>query len=138
MLLDRIKKDLKQAMLNKDENRKDALRIVLGEIPRLNKKVNEVVTDKEIETIIRKLIKSENEMQAVLQKEERLADGLFYINILKEYVPKLMSETEICKWMVDNVDKGLQKNQAMGFIMKNLKGKADGSLVKKIVDKVWD
>lgn len=137
-MLNRLKQDLKQAMLDRDEDRKDALRIVLGEIPRLNKKADEKVTDQEIETIIRKLIKSQIEIYKMRRGkdwEHFLKDDM-YVNTLNEYIPKLMTEDEVKEWISANInlDDFNPKMKAMGIIMKSLKGKADGNVVKGVIN----
>ena len=42
-----LRSDLKTAIKGKDEDSKDAIRIIIGEFPRLNKKVGEEITDTE-------------------------------------------------------------------------------------------
>lgn len=131
-LEEKVKNDLKQAMLNKDEVKKSTLRMVLGEIPRLNKKINERPTDTEIESIIKKLIKSE---MIVLKASAGDDSKSEYIRILNSYLPKMMSEKEIKKWILDNIDLNdyNPKIKAMSTIMKALNGKADGNVVRKIL-----
>jgi len=132
MLLEKIKSDLKKAMLAKDEPVMSTLRMVIGEVPRLNKKAGEEVTDLEVETIIRKLIKSE---LLVLEHSGVDPDESIYINVLNSYIPKLMSKAQIQTWIMDNIDISQfnPKMKAMGSIMKELKGKADGNLVKEVL-----
>jgi uncharacterized protein len=132
-MLTTIKDDLKKAMINKDETKKNTLRMVLGEIPRLNKKANEVPTDKEIKNIIRKLIKSETQTLEIKGENVNQSE---YIKILSGYLPKVMVESEIKNWIDNNVDftQFNPRIKAMGFIMKELNGKVNGDLVKKILN----
>ena len=58
-LQEQIKQDLTAAMKAKDEKKKSALRVVLGEFSRLDKK--EVVND-DVVKIVKKLIKAEKEV----------------------------------------------------------------------------
>ena len=134
-LEEKIKQDLKQAMLDRNEIKKDTLRIVIGEIPRLNKKIDEKPTNKEIESIIRKLIKSETQ---VLELSKGNIGESLYINILYDYIPKMMSEQEIGEWITENIvlEDYNPKMKAMGDIMKALKGKADGGVVKAMATKI--
>jgi uncharacterized protein YqeY len=133
MILDKIKSDLKQAMIDRDEKRKSTLRMVIGEVPRLNKKANEKATDDEILNIIKKLIKSET---IVLEASGIPIGESEYINILDSYLPKMMSQEEIIEWIGNNInlDEFNPKIKAMGSIMKELKGKADGNTVRKILE----
>lgn len=131
-LLQRIKNDLRTALLNKKVAEINALRMILGELPRLNKKAGQEPTDKEIQDVIRKLIKSET--QVVELQGGKAVDSL-YISTLSRYIPKQMSKAQIETWIMDNIDLSQfnPKMKAMGPIMKKLSGKADGNDVKKIL-----
>jgi len=127
-LQETIKADLKKAMLSKDEARTSTLRIILGEFARMPKKE---LTDQEVQGVIRKLVKSENEMLAA----SGTADAA-YLEVLEGYLPKQPSETEIREWIANNInfDDYANKMQAMKPIMTNFGGAADGNLVRKILD----
>ena len=130
MLLNKLKQDLKQAMLDKDEAKKNAIRLVLGEIPRLNKKATDTITNEEIEKIITKLIKSEN-----LTASYSGQDYFPLLDNLEQYLPQMLTENEIRGWIALHITLSNYnpKIKAMGIIMKELKGKADGNIVKKIL-----
>ena len=132
MIEERIRKDLTGALKGRDSERLGTLKMILGEIPRLNKKANEKATDKEIEGIIKKLIKSE---KLVLGYSGKDVSASTYISILEEYLPKNMTEEEIKQWVLDNIDFNAYNSatQAMGKVMKELAGKVDGNIVKKIL-----
>lgn len=133
MLLDMIKADLKKAMMMRDEDKKNTLRLILGEVPRLNKKANETITDGEIEGIIRKLIKSET---IVLEASNSDKNESIYIQTLEGYLPQMMPFLDIINWVVNNIeiDNYDPKIKAMGVIMKQLKGKADGKMVRQVLE----
>lgn len=132
MLEERIRTDLKEAMLARDMDKCNTLKMVLGEIPRLNKKADKAVTDTEMINIIRKLVKSE---LLVLEYSGVDAGSSTYIRTLEKYLPKMMEEREIKQWVLDNVDLSAYNKceQAMGKVMKALKGKADGNLVRRVL-----
>lgn len=123
-----IKKDLSVAIKEKDENKKDTLRVILGEFGRLDKKE---LTDDEVVKILKKLIKSEKE---VLEQKGETADSAF-IEIIENYLPKMATEAEIIVWIQQNIDLSRFKNkmQAMGLIMKHFGARADGNSVKEIL-----
>lgn len=136
MLLERIKADLKQAMKNKDEEKRDAIRMIMGEIPRLNLKVGQFPTTEQLESIIRKLVKSE---KIVIEASDGNIEESRYISILNEYLPKMMTKNDVCLWLMENKDKVNLDNfnpqiKAMGPIMKHLKGKVDGNVVREILE----
>jgi uncharacterized protein YqeY len=126
-----------QAMWDNDEAKKDTLRMVIGEIPRLNKKAGENPTDQEIENIIRKLIKAETLTLKFRRGDDfqKYVDDSSYIKILDSYLPKMMVAQEVIEWISENVVLAdyEPKMKAMGIIMKSLKGKADGNMVKTIL-----
>lgn len=130
-LQEQIKKDLSSAIKVKDEEKKDTLRVIIGEFGRLNKKE---LSDDEVIKILKKLIKSEKEL---LEKKGDVTDSEF-IRIIDNYLPKMATDEEIITWINQNVDFSKFKNkmQAMGLIMKHFGATADGNTVKKILQKI--
>ncbi len=126
-LQDRIRADLKTAMKEKDETRKSALRVILGEFARSETKD---LTDEEAVRVLRKLQKSEREVLA-RQAEEASA----YLDVIEAYLPRMATEEEIRGWIEANVDFSRFKNrmQAMREIMAHFGQRADGNAVKRIL-----
>jgi hypothetical protein len=127
-LQDTLKTDLKAAMKAKDTARKDAIRVVMGEMARLDKKE---FSDEEIVRILKKLIKSEKEM---LEKSSQ-ADASAFIDIIEAYLPQMATQEEIRDWIAANIDFSAYKNkmQAMGAIMAHFGSSADGNQVKQVL-----
>lgn len=127
-LQNKLKDDLKTAMKDRNQEKKDALRVIMGEMARLDKKE---FSDDEIIKILKKLIKSEKEM---LEKTGQDLTSPF-IGIIEEYLPQMAGEAEIRQWIAANVDFGSFKNkmQAMSVIMAHFGAAADGNLVKKVL-----
>ena len=127
----KIKKDLSVAIKARDEQKKDTLRVILGEFGRLDKKE---LSDDEAVKIFKKLIKSEREL--LEQKGE--AGNSRFIEIVESYLPKMAAEAEISAWIRQNVDFSQFKNkmQAMGVIMRHFGATADGNMVKEILQKM--
>ena len=123
-----IKKDLTAAIKAKDEDKKNALRVILGEFSRLDKKE---LSDDEVIKVLKKLIKSERE---VLESRGDAAESGF-IKTIEAYLPSMATEAEIRGWIEQNVDFARYKNkmQAMGQIMKHFGATADGNAVKSIL-----
>ena len=145
-LHEKLKKDLKKAMLQKDPEVRNAMRQIMAEFPKLTvpltlesgkkstrpKKPDEI-TDDDIFGIIKGLLKSE---QTVLEiKKEKSSD---YLEILKRYLPATASRDEIISWIKANIDFNQFKNkmQAMGPVMKHFGKLADGKQVNQIL-KEW-
>ncbi|WP_319525881.1 GatB/YqeY domain-containing protein [uncultured Desulfosarcina sp.] len=130
-LQDKLKTDLKEAMKAKDAARKDAIRVVMGEMARADKKE---FSDEEIVRILKKLIKSEKEM---LEKSSQ-GDSSAFIETIEAYLPRMATQEEIRSWIEANIDFSAYKNkmQAMGAIMAHFGSSADGNLVKQVLQKI--
>ncbi len=128
---EKIKKDLTRAMKEKDEEKKNALRVIMGEFGRGEKKE---ISDNDAVKIIKKLVKSERE---TLESSGQQGDNR-YIEILESYLPKMASEEEIIRWIMENIDFADYKNkmQAMRDIMAHFGSAADGNQVKEILQKL--
>ena len=130
-LQNQMKKDLLAAIKARDGEKKDALRVILGEFGRLDKKE---LSDEEVVKILKKLMKSEKE---VLEQKGEAADSEF-IRVIEDYLPKMATEEEITVWIHQNIDFSQFKNkmQAMGLIMKHFGATTDGNFVKRIIEKM--
>ena len=145
-LYDKLKKDLRKAMLQKDPEVRNTMRQIMAEFPKLTvpltlesgKKTTrlkkpEEITDDDILGIIKGLVKSE---QTVLElKNEGTSE---YLEILQSYLPATASRDEIVAWIKANIDFSQYKNkmQAMGPVMKHFGKLADGKQVNHIL-KEW-
>jgi uncharacterized protein len=127
-LQEKIKAELKVSMKAKDTERTGAIRILIGEFQR--QPVKEL-TDEHVLAIIKKLVKSENELLASAGK-----DGSEYLTILEGYLPQQVNEDEIRIWIDAHIDFSTFKNkmQAMRPIMAHFGGAADGNIVKRILE----
>ncbi len=127
-LQEKIKKDLTQAMKDKNTARKDALRVILGEFGRAETKA---LSDNEIIKILKKLVKSEREM---LEKKGAESDSEF-ARIVEAYLPQMATEEAIKAWISETIDFSEFKNkmQAIRPIMQHFGDTADGDTVKRIL-----
>jgi uncharacterized protein YqeY len=123
-----IKIDLMGAMKAKDEDKKSTLRVIMGEFARAAAKE---LSDDEVIKVLKKLIKSEKETLAQKGSDK---DTVF-IQIIETYLPQMTAEDEIVAWVNDNIDFSQFKSrmQAMGPIMKHFGARADGNVVKGIL-----
>ncbi len=142
-LHDKIRQDMKRAMVNKDNGVRDTMRLIVGAFPSLTvpitlesgkksfrvKKPEEIIDD-DILNIIRKFVKSE---KTVLElKKETTSD---YLELLELYLPRMATSQEIQEWIRGNVDLSQFKSpmQAMGTVMKHFGKLADGNQVKEVL-----
>ncbi len=144
-----IKKAVTEAMKAKDALRLNVLRGLLtaftNEAIAKKRKPDEELNDDEALTVISRAIKQRKDSIEQFEKGGRsdLADNeKAELKILETYQPKQMTREEISTFVksrqkeLSMTDLG-KKNQFMGTIMKELKGKADGSVVKEVVDSVF-
>ena len=140
-LLTDIKNDLKQAMLDKNHDVRDTIRMFLAELQRYEID-NKVEADDALAiNIINKMIKQRNDSitqfmdggREDLAKQEELE-----LKILSAYKPEQLSEDKV-KSYVDDAINDLSANsmqdmgKVMGLLKPKLAGKADMGLVSKIV-----
>ena len=146
-LHDKVREDLKNAMLNKDQEVRNTLRLIIAEFPKLTvpitlesgkkstrlKKPEEISND-DVIGIIKGLTKSE---QTVLEITGQSTSD--YLEILQSYLPKMIDKEEITTWIKENVDFSQYKNkmQAIGPVMKHFGKLANGKLVNQIL-KEWE
>jgi uncharacterized protein YqeY len=146
-LLNKLKMDLKQSMLNKDVDARSTIRQIMAEFPKLTvpitlqsgkkttrPKNNDEITNDDIIGIIQGLVKSE---RIVLEVKKEASSA--YLNILQSYLPKMASQEEIIAWIKENINFSEYQNkmQAMGKIMKQFGKQASGKLVNEILQK-WE
>jgi len=145
-LHDKIKADLKFAMLNRDADVRNAIRVVMGEYPKLTvpitlesgkktfrvKKADEI-TDDDLLGVIRGLVKSEKSVLELQSKESSP-----YLELLDSYLPNMVTREEVEDWIKENIDFSQFNNsmQAMGTVMKHFGKLADGNMVKGLLQKM--
>jgi uncharacterized protein YqeY len=143
-----IKDGIKDAMIAKDAVRLNTLRGVsaafMNEI--VAKKTTEPeLSDEDAIAIIRKLVKQRKDSIEQFGKAGRtdlVEAEEVEMKILETFLPKLMSKEDITKIVLEKKAQAGEIDKAklgmfMGGIMKDLKGKADGTLVKEIIDELF-
>ena len=142
-LKEQLMADYKAAMKDHDNLTKETVNLVRAAIKQyeVDQRV-ELKEDVEIVPIIKKQLKMRQDALADFEKANRMDLLEAYkkeIEILKKYLPEEMS-FEAIKEAVARIanDAGLEKTpKNMGVLMKSamaeLKGKADGSMVSKVV-----
>ena len=142
-----IKDGIKEAMLKKDTLRLTVLRNISAVFTNemLAKKITTPeISDEDAITIIRRLVKQRKDSIEQFTKGNRMdlvKNEEAEMKILETFLPQMMSKEEIEKIVKAKVaeagaiDKA-KLGQFMGGIMKELKGKADGMLVKQILEEL--
>jgi len=149
MLHEQIKKAIMEAMLAKDTVRLETLRgMVAGftnELVAKGRKPNEMLTDEEALAVITRLSKQRKDSIEQYKKGNRddlVKEETAQLQILETYLPKLMERGEVEKIaQAKKVELGIadvtKKGMLMSALMKDLRGKADGSVVKEVVDSLF-
>lgn len=136
---EKILEELKSAMKNQDKELLNVLRMVKGAIQLEEISKKRELTDEEIISVISKQIKTRKETIEDLSKTNRLdlvKQNEKEIELLSKYMPVMMSEEEIEKAINDIFVELKEESKNIGKVMAKasiLKGKADMSLVNKIV-----
>jgi len=143
-----IKNSIKDAMKNKEEVKLGVLRLLssafTNELVAKGRKPTDELSDEEALTVITRAAKQRKDSIDQFEKGGRpeLAESeKAELAVIETFLPTLMSEEEIKAFVLNKksemgeVDK-TKLGMFVGAVMKDLKGKADGALVKKVVDEV--
>lgn len=139
---EQLMKDLKQAMLDKDELRKNTIVLLRSEILRTEKDKQITLTEEQVSEIVAKEIKKRNEAIPSFEKAERFASVEALkreVEILSQYLPKQLTESELLILIKDAIALTDAKTfKDMGKVMKELRpkimGRADNKQVSQIID----
>ena len=135
MLRDDVMNQMKQAMKEKNAVRLSAIRYLWSEIKNAEIDSKVELDDEAIHAVVMKEVKKRKDGIAQLQEAGRdVAEEVAKLEVLEEFLPEMMSEDDIKKAIDEVVSSGAdQFGAVMGQVMSKLKGKADGSLVQKLV-----
>ena len=145
----RVKNGIKEAMMAKDALRLKAFRAMssafTNELVAKNKKPQDMLTDDEALVVITRLAKQRKDSIEQFKKgnrEDLVKEEQEELAILETYLPKLMDKSEVEKIARAKKDElgiidATKKGMLMSALMKDLKGKADGMMVKEAVDSLF-
>ena len=136
-------------MMAKDSVRLETYRNMLAsftnELVSKNRKPNEILTDEEAIIVITRLSKQRRDSIEQFTKgnrEDLVKKEQAELAILQTYLPKLLDKVEVEKIALAKknelgISDGTKKGMLMSALMKDLKGKADGAVVKEAVDSLF-
>jgi len=141
MLKEKLLEDLKSAMKEKNDIKKNAVQMVRSAILQIEKDNGIQVDDNKILEIIAKEVKTRNDALADFKKagREDLVNGTKEeITILTAYLPKQLSKEELKEEISKIIsDLGATSIKDMGAVMKEAKAKigtaADGRSINEVV-----
>lgn len=144
---DKIKAQIMEAMKAKDAIRLETLRgmsaAFTNELVAKGKKPEEKLTDEEVQSVLMRLAKQRRDSISQFKagsREDLVKKEEAELAIIETFLPKMMSREEIepivkAKIAELGADKS-KMGQLVGALMKDLKGKADGNLVKEVVEEM--
>lgn len=142
-LLEKIEQEMKNALKAGDTVRSETLKMLKSDIAYEKGKTGKDITDELVLEIVGRSAKRRRESIKEFQKGGRqdLVDiETKQLAVVEEYLPKQMTEEEIDAHITNKLASmgtitQKEAGKVMGEIMKELKGKADGSVVKAILSK---
>lgn len=147
-LIKDIDTQIVEAMRAKDSARLLALRNLKAAsmTEAISLKKTDPLTDDELLTVIRRLVKQRRDSIDQFRKggrEEMAAAEETELAVLEKYLPTQMSEDDIKKIAETlreklGVSDKTKLGQLIGAVMKETKGRADGGAVKKIVESLFN
>lgn len=145
-----IKEKIKEAMKARDSVALDVYRglstAFTNELVATKRMPTEFLSDEEVLKVITRTAKQRRDAIEQFENGGRqdLADeDKAQLKILEEFLPEMMGEDEVAKFVENKKDElkiedPSKKGLLMAEVMKSLKGKADGGLVKKVVDSLFN
>lgn len=140
-LKQQLANDLRNALRSKDELRKMTLRLALAAIHNAEIAKGSKLSEEEVVVVIAKQVKQRRESIAQFDqggRQDLVAQEQKELEILLEYMPPQLSEEEIRSRANEAIEQvgaasPAQMGDVMRVLMPQLKGKADGQVVSRIV-----
>ena len=140
-LIARIEDELKQAMVERKEARRDALRLILSSLRAAEKELQRPLHDDEELQVLQRERKRRVEAAEAFRagdREEQAAAEEAELAVLEEFMPEPMSEDELEQIVDDAIaEVGATSMRDLGRVMADVMpqvaGRADGSTVSQLV-----
>ena len=140
-LLDQLATDMKEAMKQKDKERLSTIRLLKSSLQNEAIHLGKDLSDDEILVVLSRELKQRKDSLQEFEKAGRqdLADKVTTeISVLEGYMPEQLSEEELSQIIDETLEEVGAKTKAdmgkaMKVIMPKVKGRADGSHVKNLI-----
>jgi uncharacterized protein len=140
-LIEQIEGEVKDAMLARDNTRRDALRLILASLRSSEKDLQRPLTEDEELQVLQRERKRRNEAAEAFRaggREEQAAKEDAELAILEEFMPAPLSEEELERIVDDAIAETGATNlrdmgRVMADVMPQIAGRADGSAVGQLV-----
>ncbi len=141
-LLERLNNDMKQAMKNKEKDKLSVIRMIKASLQNEAIKLgNKELSEEEELTILSREMKQRKDSLHEFEKagrEDLVEKLLTELTFVELYMPKQLSEDELAEIVKQTISEigatsKAEMGKVMSAIMPQVKGKADGTLVNKLV-----
>jgi uncharacterized protein YqeY len=140
-LIGRLEEEVRQAMLARDDGRRDALRLILSSLKSAEKELQRPLSDDEELQVLQRERKKRQEAADAFRaagREEQAASEEAELAVLQEFMPDPLSEDDLERIVDDAIaENGATSLRDMGRVMKDVMpqvaGRADGSAVGQLV-----
>ncbi|AGK54971.1 MAG: hypothetical protein K0S25_764 [Bacillus sp. (in: firmicutes)] len=141
-LLERLNNDMKQAMKNKEKDKLSVIRMIKASLQNEAIKLgNKELSEEEELTILSREMKQRKDSLHEFEKagrEDLVEKLLTELTFVELYMPKQLSEEELAEIVKQTISEigatsKAEMGKVMSAIMPKVKGKADGTLVNKLV-----
>ncbi|KAB2333915.1 GatB/YqeY domain-containing protein [Cytobacillus gottheilii] len=140
-LLERLNEDMKQAMRNKEKDKLTVIRMIKASIQNEAIKLGRELSGDEELTVLSREVKQRKDSLHEFEKAgredlvEKIRTELQYVEL---YMPKQLTEEELSEIVKETIEETGAASKAdmgkvMAAIMPKVKGKADGSIINKLV-----
>lgn len=144
MTLEKLQSEMVQALKNGDKFRKGVIADIVGNVKKaaIDKKCRENITEALVDEVLLKCKKTAQEMIETCPAErvETLAEYKKQLEIINEFAPRLITDPIAIEVLVADYAKEANielvksnRGAIMKLLAANLKGKADMTLVSKVV-----
>lgn len=144
-LKERLAKDLKSSMKNKDTVRKNTVQLVRTAVLQVEKDKKVTLEDEDILEVIAKQLKQRRDSLPEYEKsgrEDLISELKREMEVLMEYLPEQLSMDELRPIVEEAVNAvGAESMKDMGrimeYVMPKVKGRADGKAVSDIAKSLF-
>jgi len=140
-LLERLNADMKQAMKNKEKDKLTVIRMIKASLQNEAIKMGQELSEDQELTVLSREVKQRKDSLHEFDKAgredlvEKIRTELQYVEL---YMPKQLTEGEVSEIVKQAISETgastkAEMGKVMSAVMPKVKGKADGSLVNKLV-----
>ena len=145
-LRDRLEDDIREAMRQRSQARLDALRFLKFAVQAVEKERGQALDDQSMVEVVAKQVNDRRESIRAFEQGSRndlVAKEEADLSVLEEYLPPQLTEEEIVELVSGVINEvgaagPRDKGKVMGKLMPQVRGKADGAEVNRLVTELLE